>query len=294
LINQKGAGLLCDLNGRVSEVIFDGIGISKKLEDGRGLAGLFSPASRLELDSFLREVSSSGASFNREAFCLDREKCLGFTLNGLKTSEGLVITVTEARPESEYDELFNEISALNNELVNARRELARKNVELDRLASIDPLTGIPNRRVILEFASEHFLLAKRYNITFSLVMIDLDHFKRVNDTYGHQAGDVVLKKTGVLVERNLRDTDHVGRYGGEEILIVLPNTDASQAFQVAERIREDISREVFQAEGGVSFTVTVSLGVSAYDGEDSLETLLGRADRALYRAKENGRNQVHS
>lgn len=293
-MKQQGAGLLCNLDGGIVRIIYDGIGIEKKLDGDTNLASLFSPASRIELGSFLREVLSSGASFGAKVFCLDREKCLGFVLNGLKTSEGLIITVTESRPESQYDGLFDEISAFNSELVNARRELARKNVELDRLASFDSLTGIPNRRVILEFVSEHFRLAKRYGITFSLIMMDFDHFKKVNDTYGHQAGDMVLAKAGVLINQNLRDTDHVGRYGGEEILIVLPNTDAHRALQVADRIRLDISREVFHAEGGGSFTVTASLGVSAYDGEDSLGTLLERADRALYRAKENGRNQVQT
>ncbi len=166
--------------------------------------------------------------------------------------------------------------------------------ELERLANLDSLTGLYNRRVILDRLNERIKYVRRYGEELSLIMLDIDHFKKVNDQYGHLIGDGVLEGIAVLVQRNIRDTDVVGRYGGEEFIIILLKTGLSSALGVAERIRKAIQgAEMKDSEGNV-FSVTVSEGVSSYKPAEDERSLISRADDALYRAKENGRNRVEA
>jgi len=166
--------------------------------------------------------------------------------------------------------------------------------ELERLANIDSLTGLLNRGAILRKLDEQIKHANRYREGLSLDMLDIDHFKKVNDQYGHLIGDDVLEKVAILVQKSIRDVDTVGRYGGEEFIIILPMTDLSSAINIAERVRKMIeAAEMKNCKGNV-FGITVSQGISIYKPGDDEHSLISRADNALYKAKRNGRNRIES
>jgi two-component system cell cycle response regulator len=164
--------------------------------------------------------------------------------------------------------------------------------KLERLANFDSLTGLHNRQAILGKLREIINHAKRYKKNFSLIMLDLDHFKKVNDRYGHLTGDDVLEKVAALIGRNIRNTDVAGRYGGEEFIIILTQTDLPSASDVAERIRKVIERAEMRDSAGNVFSITVSQGLSGWEPGEDAYSLISRADEALYKAKENGRNRV--
>ncbi len=164
--------------------------------------------------------------------------------------------------------------------------------QLERLANIDALTGLFNRRVTLNKLTEHTKYARRYKEQFSLFMLDIDYFKNVNDRYGHIIGDDVLEQVARLIEQNVRDTDTAGRYGGDEFIVILHKADLSSTQITAERIRKTIEEaEMSDSEGNV-FGITVSLGVASYEPGEDAYSLLSRADDALYMAKKNARNRV--
>jgi len=155
----------------------------------------------------------------------------------------------------------------------------------------DALTGLGNRRTTLEELQGRFDLSQRHNRPLSVIMCDLDHFKNVNDTYGHGGGDYVLKEFGERVRHNLRTSDLAGRIGGEEFLLVLPETDMDGAKLLAERLRAATADHAFDLSTG-PITVTCSLGVAQRRAEDrDGGALLARADAALYAAKHGGRNR---
>ena len=166
-------------------------------------------------------------------------------------------------------------------------------LRLSHLASTDPLTGVSNRRMLEVDLKKHGKLAKRYNKKLSLIMIDIDNFKGVNDTYGHPAGDEVLRRLALLILRNIRETDTLYRYGGEEFAVLCPETDKEGAFELAERIREAVRREKFTVGRNRVVHITVSLGVASFpeDTRDP-EDLLAVADLSLYKAKTEGRNRT--
>ncbi|MFZ1614172.1 MAG: GGDEF domain-containing protein [Holophaga sp.] len=158
----------------------------------------------------------------------------------------------------------------------------------------DPLTGMANRGAILADLQSRFDLSRRHGRSLSVIMCDLDHFKRINDTYGHGAGDHVLSAFGELLRQNLRGTDLAGRIGGEEFLLVLPETEMEGAMFLAERIRTALAAAP-QVIGDLAIPVTCSLGVAERIGIDrEAGMLLARADGALYQAKSMGRNQVQA
>ncbi|HHS99729.1 MAG TPA: GGDEF domain-containing protein [Thiomicrospira sp.] len=157
------------------------------------------------------------------------------------------------------------------------------------LSLIDELTNIANRRRINELLDIEFQRAKRYQSTFSIVIFDIDHFKSINDTYGHLIGDDVLKAIAKLVSHSIRKTEMVGRWGGEEFILILTETEQNAAFAAAEKIRRTIESTEFK---GLKNKLTCSFGIAEYEPEISLEVMIERADQALYQAKNNGRNQV--
>lgn len=174
-----------------------------------------------------------------------------------------------------------------------RQRLAAIHQRLIELAMTDDLTGIANRRHILERFREEFLRSKRTATPMGCIMIDIDHFKAINDTYGHEAGDVVLKNLAATVTSCLREYDLFGRLGGEEFLIVAPGADVENLRAMAERLRQHIGcQEIPLGEGRPQFTITVSMGVAMLDDDESIDALLRRADQALYAAKASGRNRV--
>ncbi|MGM0767283.1 MAG: sensor domain-containing diguanylate cyclase [Pseudomonadota bacterium] len=172
-------------------------------------------------------------------------------------------------------------------------ELQRLTDELLRMARSDPLTGTANRRVLMEVLEEEFSRARRYGHQLSVLMLDLDHFKQVNDRHGHATGDAVLKELVRVVTPEIRGSDCFARLGGEEFAILLPENDLDSARQLAERLCRAVALLTFRSTQG-EFGVTVSIGVATLrDSDMSPEHLLNRADQCLYAAKSGGRNQVH-
>lgn len=155
----------------------------------------------------------------------------------------------------------------------------------------DPLTGIGNRISMQQTLQRDMDTAQRHEQALSVLMIDIDYFKRINDTYGHSAGDAVLVEVAQHIQKQLRTTDALFRYGGEEFLAVLPNTCSQHASLVAERLRESLEALEINIEGHI-ITVTSSTGCATLRTDDSQHSLLQRSDVALYAAKHNGRNQV--
>lgn len=173
-------------------------------------------------------------------------------------------------------------------------DLHRHESQLDALARTDALTGLPNRREILDRFQQEHARSQRAGHALSLIVIDLDHFKRVNDTHGHAAGDAVLRAFAEVAGESLRRMDVCGRTGGEEFLVLLPETGLDDARAVAERLREALATRVVQ-HGGHALRVTASLGVASHPARSAptpAEELLRRADDALYAAKAAGRDRV--
>lgn len=166
--------------------------------------------------------------------------------------------------------------------------------ELLKQATMDSLTGTHNRRNFMSLVQEEEYRARRYGLAFSLAVVDLDHFKKVNDNYGHHAGDAVLKNFCTIAQSCLRQSDALGRLGGEEFGILMPNTPVEDALLVIERVRQAVADSVVR-EGAAEIRVTGSFGLATFalDAVDTdLDALFKAADQALYRAKEQGRNQV--
>ncbi|GAA0695445.1 hypothetical protein GCM10009104_23970 [Marinobacterium maritimum] len=165
--------------------------------------------------------------------------------------------------------------------------------ELQQLVERDELTGVLSRRALMERLFTEMKRRSRYGQPLSLLMLDLDHFKRVNDRYGHQAGDLVLKELAQMLEQHLREVDIIGRYGGEEFTVLLPNTARLQAERLAQRLCQAAAEYRIRLHGGDLVQVTLSIGLASCDTDLlSAETLLARADEALYVAKQRGRNRV--
>lgn len=191
-----------------------------------------------------------------------------------------------------------EIARLKN--VELEKEIAeRKRIEKAlrlreeqylQLAAIDPLTGINNRRHFFELAQSEINRAKRFNHPLAMIMVDIDHFKKINDTFGHHRGDLVLKRCTELIKKCLREMDVVGRYGGEEFSILLPETNLEQGAKVAERLVQLFRETPVKVGLGEAF-VTISVGVSELRGEMDLDTLIDEADHAMYAAKRAGRDR---
>ncbi|OYD85024.1 GGDEF domain-containing protein [Azospirillum brasilense] len=163
--------------------------------------------------------------------------------------------------------------------------------DLDRIGTIDPLTGAYNRRAFLKHAERELLRAQRSGAPLTLLLLDLDRFKRVNDTFGHLAGDALLRLFSETVTARLRRTDLFGRYGGEEFCLLLPDTDRNGAVTLAEALRRDVAARPLPFQGH-EIAASVSIGIAPCRNGEDLDAALAAADLALYRAKRNGRNQV--
>jgi diguanylate cyclase (GGDEF)-like protein/PAS domain S-box-containing protein len=165
--------------------------------------------------------------------------------------------------------------------------------QLEQLAQTDVLTGLHNRRHFLDLAEREMTRAQRYNSPLSIAMIDLDHFKAINDTFGHLAGDEVLRRFAQISLQVARKIDIVGRLGGEEFMVLFPETNLEHAFECAERIRSAVSSKRVVVGPDLSINFSVSIGITMMEATDStLDQLISRADSALYRAKNTGRNRV--
>ncbi|MCF6148536.1 MAG: GGDEF domain-containing protein [Candidatus Kuenenia sp.] len=190
---------------------------------------------------------------------------------------------------------------MNKELVNAKiqmqkvaKELELKNKWLESLANIDGLTEVYNHRYLQIFLEREFNRAKRKKSTFCLIMLDVDNFKKFNDTYGHQAGDFILKELCVLLQKGIRTYDIIARYGGEEFAIVLPETELECAWTVAERLRNKVADHIF-TDNKEKYKVTISIGIAEVNpsiDNISKNNLIDRADAALLESKKNGKNRI--
>jgi len=199
--------------------------------------------------------------------------------------EGVPMHALKVERSDEIGDLFQSFNKLQNE-VKLSHEALEAQVRKDFL------TGMLNRRYFIELAEAELIRSERYERPLSVFMLDVDHFKKINDTHGHNAGDAVLRRLGEIMQKTLREVDVIGRMGGEEFAILLPETTLENAARVAERLREKISLQAISLSGGLPLHITVSIGVAALSGRDlNIDTLLSFADEALYEAKLE-RNQV--
>jgi diguanylate cyclase (GGDEF)-like protein len=184
---------------------------------------------------------------------------------------------------------FGVVTGMFNEMAV---RLKQNQQELEKLAVTDSLTRLANRKQIMTSLKTHIENYRRYAAEFSLLMMDIDHFKEVNDTYGHLMGDVVLVQVAEIFNKVLRSMDVAGRYGGEEFLVILGQTTVQSAMLTAERIRQAVEHYPFVYQD-IELHITISTGVTGIiSGDDTDNTLISRADKALYEAKTRGRNQV--
>ncbi|WP_250654710.1 diguanylate cyclase [Alkalimarinus coralli] len=212
------------------------------------------------------------------------------------------LTKSNATLKSELEQLnareghtrYEHLQILNKKLQETQSELEEANRRLTELAIKDDLTGAYNRRYFIAQASQHHSYQVRYKMPVSVMMLDIDHFKKINDTYGHQAGDISLVEFASTCQENLRDTDMFSRLGGEEFAISMPGLDLSHAAQTAEKIRSLIEALRIDYSDDKTINFTVSIGVVEMQKQESLESALSRADKALYTAKRSGRNRVVS
>jgi len=176
-------------------------------------------------------------------------------------------------------------------IVQLQSELLAAKQDLLLQSRTDPLTGVLNRRAILSQIEIELSRAQREGKNLSLSMLDIDHFKKINDTYGHMVGDDVLREVVRRISAVIRKYDSLGRFGGEEFLIVIPGAEGAEAYAIGEKIRSVIGETAFFVDGS-KIRVTVSQGVVTGDGNANVDDLMAMADKAMYQAKDNGRNRV--
>ncbi len=199
----------------------------------------------------------------------------------------------EAATPSDGKSLSLQLQALANKVqqMEKNEEDTRQRLEEERRRALtDSLTGLPNREAYGERSHQEMLRWQRYQHPLTLAVIDIDHFKQINDTYGHQTGDKVLKILAGSVSKRLREVDFMARFGGEEFVILLPETNTENALIILNRIREGLAKTPFRYQDK-RITITISIGISGFKEGDSVETVFVRADQALYDAKEGGRNR---
>lgn len=176
------------------------------------------------------------------------------------------------------------------ERAKAEKALREKELELEKIATTDVLTGSENRYSIIKHIKEEIHRTQRKQESLSIIMYDFDHFKNINDNFGHDMGDYVLKESTKVIKEVIRDIDKIGRYGGEEFLILLPFSTLTSALEVAHRVKDAVSSHHFE---GLP-QITISLGVVEYKKDESLQSLLKRVDDKMYQSKHSGRNAISS
>jgi diguanylate cyclase (GGDEF)-like protein len=209
------------------------------------------------------------------------------------SEEGRIDTrVTDSADKNNNQNLpqKNLVTRLTHFIGMVSKELVQANHDLEKMAVTDKLTGLYNRAKIDNTVDLELVRARRYETPFSIVLFDIDHFKTINDTHGHLVGDQVLIDMSTIIQNTTRESDIKGRWGGEEFILILPNTDLKEAENVAETLRKAIEEHEFNEAG----TVTASFGVSVFTQDDNADTLLNRSDNALYSVKKSGRNGVCS
>jgi two-component system cell cycle response regulator len=224
-----------------------------------------------------------------------RQQDLAFVIEDRNSTNGTFINMEKQAKSVLYDQDLISIGETTFKFIAGDSLELAYHEELHKLATLDPMLQIYNKKFFLEYLEQKYYYSQLSQTKFSLVLFDADHFKRINDTYGHQAGDRVLQHIAATVKANLRASDIFSRYGGEEFSIVLPESDAGQARITAEKLRRVIeSTGIRHHEAGIN--ITISLGVASFrPGESTIRScreLIEHADSALYQAKEMGRNRV--
>ena len=322
---EAGIAVSCDRQGMILEVLHDGLGLDR-LQPGRPLTATLDPGSIGKALNFLETLRRRGKAFDWELNVQHRDGVEALHFVGFDHSDRLLLVASASHDATrrlvdellamntehtnrlravlkEHDELrrqrddknaamFDELTRLNNELADAHRRLAKQHAELEaahrrirELMHTDDLTGLANRRHASERLDQELERSRRHGHPLSVALCDLDHFKSINDRFGHQAGDETLKRFAAVLNRQLRPGDLAARFGGEEFLLILPHADPAGAYSLIERIRR-----AFAEAGTQGNRATASFGVASAATDDSADDLLRRADRALYAAKEAGRN----
>ena len=245
----------------------------------------------LENEELSLNISSSSQSLVPQIFQLCTTDFL-YRCYSYKIDEGYLILgdkvgSTENEILESMSHLNNELSQMSRELSKKNRELQRANIKITQLARTDYLTGLSNRSYFQERFKEIFALTQRHELELTILLADLDHFKRINDTYGHDVGDKVLQAFGSILIRECRTEDLPARYGGEELIIMLPKTASTGAVAMYERLRDELLRSAILP---ASDFITFSAGIAVYEERDTESSLLKKADDALYEAKNNGRD----
>lgn len=215
--------------------------------------------------------------------------CIIFPMKKRYEYEQLILAAKKMAEESNRckTKAISDLEQVQKELKSKQKELLEINQTLKRLAITDELTGLNNRRSYKKALSQNLSLYKRTTNPFSLLMIDIDYFKKINDTYGHLIGDQILKELARILVDELREQDISFRYGGEEFAVILPNTNINDSIFIAEKVRRSVEYAEWQVP-----SVTISIGIATTKIGDTIKTIQTRADKALYESKNNGRNQI--
>lgn len=261
-------------------------------ENNRELAGSIASA-------LLEKLPSSREDRKHKVILQGVVDELDFVVNGSKNS--MIIELSTSKKAYGHVGLFRDMPfSTREELIFGKfcshivltLEKIRLFSEIRMLSIHDGLTGVFNHVYALEEIDSEIERAKRYHVIFSLILLDVDNFKNINDSYGHLAGDFILKNIAQLTEKNLRVIDIIGRYGGEEFIVILPQTDLENAVNAAERLRKAIESEYFVYDDKNTIRLTVSLGVATYQNGQDTRSLIKIADDNLYRAKRGGKNRT--
>lgn len=237
----------------------------------------------------LSELTDKTAEFN----LLDSEQT-EILLYGsvLKLDENWLFLL--ALNKASYDEMMEKIANLNKEMLELKNELEKKNIQLSeaintikRIINTDPLTGVLNRRAFQRIIKREISFSKRHNLPLSIAMIDLDSLKKINDKYGHDIGDYLLTRFAKSIESSIRREDFFARFGGEEFVLLMPNTDIESCLVACERLRQKIERKRFKK---VKDKITASFGLTQLLDTDDHRTFIKRAEEAMYEAKRKGKN----
>ncbi|WP_332649088.1 sensor domain-containing diguanylate cyclase [Lysinibacillus sp. 54212] len=248
-----------------------------------------------ELYIHFRDVNGNSIPYlmNARRFILDGVEVIDCILVQMKNRINYEMELRSAKRQIEQaylekNQTLAKLEQIYQEIEKNQTELMAINSSLIEMSNTDTLTGINNRRYFQEKLEEQMALFKNEGKPFSLMIIDIDHFKKVNDTYGHQMGDFVLVKLATILQNHARPEDVVARFGGEEFTVILPNTDAKEALAISQNLNQAVEREAWEGSG----TLTVSVGVATFNEEDTAATIIKNADDALYASKENGRNRA--
>ena len=264
-----------------------------------------------QVDRYLEESIKTNKSSHQSGIELDdavkeQVKDIGHTVSSVKNIEEMEHAVqshldkilthinhhreTEDKRIAHIEEQNKQLSGQLKQLEGETGQLRQQLIDTHNKALLDPLTQLPNRLAYDERLKQEYSRWKRYNSTLLIMVWDIDFFKKVNDTYGHQAGDKVLKIIADLLQKNLRETDFIARFGGEEFVGLMPETTLGGGYKIAEKIRTAVEKLDFHYRGD-NVKITISCGISLFIENDTPETAFSRADKALYQAKDKGRNR---